>query len=99
MSEYKFEKGYNMYGAFMGRKEYNKPPQKRIIRLFKVRLDNGGYDNGGAYWGIGEPLWCAMADEDLTGQEQYRAFVRAESRKSAAFKLGIKNEYLKVKNF
>ena len=47
MSEYKFEKGYNEYGAFMGRSDYNKPPTKRIVRLFEVRLDSGGYDNGG----------------------------------------------------
>lgn len=99
MSEYKFEKGYSQYGAQMGRREYNKPPQKKIVSLFEVRLDSGGYDNGGAYWGIGERLWCAMADEDSTGEEQYRAFTRAHNRKAAAFMLNLKNEQLKKKAF
>ena len=94
MSEYKFEKGYNEYGAFIGRSEYNKPPAKRIVRLFEVHLDSGGYDNGGAYWGTGEKLWCAIANEDSTGQETYRAFIRAHTRKAAAFMLRLNNSQL-----
>ena len=94
MSEYKFEKGYNEYGAFIGRSEYNKPPAKRIVRLFEVHLDSGGYDNGGAYWGTGEKLWCAIANEGSTGQETYRAFIRAHNRKAAAFMLKLNNSQL-----
>jgi hypothetical protein len=41
------------YGAPMGRPDAgnNKPTDKRIFDC-KVPLDNGGYDKGGAYWGI-----------------------------------------------
>ncbi len=28
--------------------------------LRKIRLDSGGYDPGGAYWGIGLPLYWAV---------------------------------------
>lgn len=35
------------------------------MRLQRVYLDSGGYDNGGAYWGIGEPLYYAYACEHL----------------------------------
>ena len=91
---YKFEKGFSQYGAQMGRSEYGRPPQKKIVRLFRVKVDSGGYDNGRAYWGHHQYLWCAMADEDATGQEQYRAFVRAWDRKSAAEALGLNNTQL-----
>lgn len=30
--------------------------------LRKIRIDNGGYDSGGAYWGIGQPLYWAGSD-------------------------------------
>lgn len=63
------------YGAPMGRRSdidlYGK------VRLARVRLDSGGYDNGGAYWGHGEPLWRAL---DTEGNEQ---FLRAVSREAA----------------
>lgn len=58
-------------------------------RLFQVRLDTGGYDDGGAYWGSGERLWCARDDE---GNEQ---FVRAPDRSTAAHKLCLNPDDLK----
>ena len=42
------------YGAPMGRKSDNenlKPSNQKIFDC-KVNLDYGGYDKGGAYWGI-----------------------------------------------
>lgn len=40
------------FGAPMGRLNIgNKPTDKRIFDS-RVPLDNGGYDKGGAYWGI-----------------------------------------------
>ena len=94
MPPFKFTKGYSQWGAQMGRASYNKPPQKaRSIRLFRVDLVDG-YDNGGAYWGNGQSLWCAMADEDSTGQEQYRDFIRADSRREAMKGLGLKMSWL-----
>jgi len=84
MSVYKFSKGYSERGAQMGRLEYNRPPKKaRSVRLFRVDLIQG-YDNGGAYWGSGQQLWCAMARE-----EQYREFVRADNRRAAMKALNL----------
>lgn len=79
------------YGAPMGRRadSYLETDLPRFVRLFRVRLDSGGYDDGGAYWGIGAPLWCA---EDDDGNRQ---FLRAGSRERAALELGIGNAALK----
>ena len=60
-----------------------------LIRLFKVRLTDG-YDDGGAYWGWPDDLWCARCDG-------YRDFTRAYDRHMAAEKLGIANENLYIK--
>lgn len=32
------------------------------VSLRKIRLDSGGYDSGGAYWGHGQPLYWAGSD-------------------------------------
>lgn len=73
-----FEPVNGRYGAPMGRASWNEAPTKpRSVRVFKVRIDSGGYDDGGAYWGHGKPLYCAT---DGTG---YRQFCRADSRLSA----------------
>ena len=45
-------------------------------RLFKVRLDSGGYDPGGAYWGGPDDLYCIRADGVLN-------FCRAVDREAA----------------
>lgn len=47
------------------------------VRVYRVRIDSGGYDDGGAYWGLGSPLFCA---EDGEG---FRQFIRAGDRRSA----------------
>ena len=44
------------------------------IYLHRVPLNSGGYDRGGAYWGMGIPLWEAI-DQDGNG-----FIFRAESR-------------------
>ena len=64
------------YGAPTGRPSYGQPITK--CRLFRVRLNSGGYDDGGAYWGIGAPLYCATDDAD------FYLFARARDRKAAA---------------
>ena len=51
------------------------------VNLFWVPLNSGGYDNGGAYWGIGSPLFCASFTD--TDGEQVECFFRASSRESA----------------
>jgi hypothetical protein len=67
------------YGAPMGRASDG--PLSGRVRLARVRLDRGGYDPGGAYWGAGEPLWRA---EDAEGREQ---FLRAAGRDAAKAKV------------
>lgn len=67
------------YGAPMGR--YTGPDYLEVaagrIRLVRVPLNSGGYDRGGAYWGIGAPLWYA---EDGDGNSK---FFRARDREVA----------------
>lgn len=77
------------YGAPMGRREHHHKPETKTVSLFRVILDSGGYDSGGAYWGSGIPLYCAM---DLEGD--YREFTRAHSRIHAAEILGLTNDLL-----
>lgn len=87
-----FEQVNTTYGAPMGRRDsgHLDTAEPKNIRLFKVNLDNGGYDDGGAYWGHGlQPLFCAI---DSLGN---RCFVRAASREHAALILGIPNSALK----
>lgn len=77
-------------GAPMGRHSYGiaENCERRSIRLFRVPLDSGGYDRGGAYWGLGEPLYMA------TDGDSFRATVRASSRFGALAKLEIEPELL-----
>lgn len=84
-----FEQVCSKFGAPMGRTEYGPTPdQSRTIRLFKVDM-NGPYDTGGAYWGLGEPIYCAQS---LDGE--YRRFVRATSRLTAVVELDLEREML-----
>lgn len=78
-------------GAPMGRREkgHLETSDPRTVRLFQVRLDSGGYDDGGAYWGNGGRLWCAVDDDGN------RRFIRAGSRERAALELDIPNTALK----
>jgi hypothetical protein len=49
-------------GASMGRPSSPPDPNyKGVMRLERIRLDSGGYDSGGAYWGHGEPLYRAYS--------------------------------------
>lgn len=65
-------------GAPMGRAQWHEPPTvPRSVRVFRVRLDSQGYDDGGAYWGAGKPLYCA------TDGAGYRMFTRADTRLQA----------------
>lgn len=72
----------NSRGAPMGRvsrtltPEDTSEPRKFSLRV--VLLDRGGYDSGGAYWGLGEPVYWACS-------EDYEAefFFRARDREAA----------------
>lgn len=65
------------------------PP--RSVYLSRVKIDSGGYDEGGAYWGVGHPLYCAYTDD----HNQYCEYVWASSRSDAAHQLGLTSEQLK----
>lgn len=56
------------------------------FHLRRVRLDSGGYDSGGAYWGHGKPLYEAFTDSGA----DYMT-LRASSRDSA--KLEVIEDY------
>lgn len=67
------------YGAPMGRPENGGTPGESVrLYLQRVRLDSGGYDSGGAYWGLGQPLYTCF-DEAA----DYLRFFRASSRDRA----------------
>lgn len=83
------------HGAPMGRASYGSIQEcfPCSVRLFRVNLDSQGYDDGGAYWGIGQPLWCAIGEHDTGCQS--RAFTRAGSREEAIVELKIECGLLK----
>lgn len=67
MSAIKLSNVSSKYGAPMGRPHMQPAAgnldKPRKFRLHRVYLDNGGYDNGGAYWGSGDPLYRAVCVE------------------------------------
>jgi len=71
----------SQYGAPMGRRNSHPGLQPSgMCRLRKVAIDSGGYDNGGAYWGVGAPLYLAEANDD---DECAHMFFRALNREIA----------------
>lgn len=88
-----FSKVNGRYGAPMGRRNTGHAPidGPKSVRLFKVRIDSGGYDDGGAYWGHGQPIYCATDGAD------YFATVRADSRLRAIVDLDLPASCLKTK--
>lgn len=70
------------YGAPMGRSEQHAAPTTLKFTLQRVRINAGGYDSGGAYWGIGQPLyWYESEDGEVS------AFLRAVNRYAAKIKI------------
>lgn len=66
------------YGAPMGRRSGTLEGK---VHLYRVVLGQDGYDRGGAYWGRGEPLYCAYDNEHNA------VYLRATSREVAKRKL------------
>lgn len=50
----------------------------RTFHLRKIGPDGDGYDEGGAYWGLGDPVWWAHDEET-----EANLYVRATSRDEA----------------
>lgn len=70
------------YGAPMGRPDQPPPDPTRPVklRLARIRWTDQAYDQGGAYWGMGDPIFCAYGQQD--GQA-IRLYVRAADESSA----------------
>lgn len=79
--KYTYTKACSQYGASMGRRDNITESACAIkFHLQRVPLDSGGYDPGGAYWGLGDPLYVAFGEGELEVQEM---FFRAKSRDDA----------------
>jgi hypothetical protein len=83
MKPAKLSDASSKYGAPMGRSDTVHPgdaDEAASIELQRVELDEGGYDDGGAYWGVGQPLYLALITVD---GEQGSLFFRANSPAAA----------------
>lgn len=93
-------KVYSQYGAPMGRRGqgYGVEPFGRMY-LRRVRLNSGGYDAGGSYWGVGQPLyWYYWENPDVGCEDEViEDFIRADNREHAIAKL--KGKYPNVTFF
>ena len=74
----------SQYGAPMGRSSHGAVFSGQKVRLIQLNIDGGGYDDGGAYWGLSKPLFMAWTEDT-----EYERNLRANSRKEAAAELGI----------
>lgn len=48
------------------------------VSITKERLNNGGYDRDGVYFGVGEPLYYVMDEDGIYGD-----YIRASCREEA----------------
>lgn len=74
------------YGSPMGRSETRRMQDTDVKKLTirRVKFVDGDYDDGGAYWGAGDPLWHIHGE----GEQQ---FFRACCREHAFDKFNFKN--------
>ena len=56
------------------------PADRQRFHLVRERLDSGGYDSGGAYWGHGSPLY-RYESADSQNEGYLRAADRGEARR------------------
>ena len=70
------------YGAPMGRGNRIPDDIETAGKLYleKLRWIDGAYDQGGAYWGMGDPIYRASGE---TATECLEIFVRARDREDA----------------
>lgn len=85
-------------GAPMGRLEsrpgYPDRDKPLKFHLTRVKIDAGGYDIGGAYWGLGAPLYCAECCQWIESEERdiyALRFYRANNRDAA--KQAVKTDF------
>lgn len=90
MSRLQLSNACSKYGASMGRDSTSGRDLRMIdgypvkLRLQRVYVNGQGYDSGGAYWGIGEPLYQASGAVELaTETVDVVLYLRATSRDHA----------------
>jgi len=86
-----FEKDVSSaYGAPMGRVNHL-PIQGHSSKIYlrQAVMCDGVYDKGGAYWGSGDPLYCAYGYGGNGMEWQY--FFRASNRREAV--ANVKHEF------
>ncbi len=94
---YKFTKAYDYRGSSMGRRAClgdRKSPVK--LYLNKVRVDAGGYDSGGAYWGTGEKvghLW-RRNHRSRGANRNFRAWFHARQSQAGGTGQTVKRQLL-----
>ena len=67
-------------GAALGRVARGAKTEDGIkFNLQHVRLNSGGYDSGGAYWGVGQRLYWACS-EDGAIDRYFRAYDREAAK-------------------
>jgi hypothetical protein len=88
----KLSNACSQYGASLGRRDYHASDRANVsvrLSVAHVRLNSGGYDNGGAYWGVGSPLY-RVAGETSDG-DTVEFFMRAADRSEV--KARVRDEY------
>lgn len=84
-------------GAPMGRASFGTLSEASdcSLKVFRVTLNTGGYDDGGAYWGLPQDnLYCI---ESINMSDYYRTFVRARDRAEAAALAEVGSKQLRKK--
>lgn len=75
----------NDRGAPMGRRTDNiNNFEDMKVNLRRVPLIDGAYDQGGAYWGSPNNLWCAWCESD---DQILVTYIRADTRDTAKSQL------------
>lgn len=75
------------HGAPMGRNSHvSETTFAGKFRLTRIPINAQGYDSGGAYWGLGDPLFFASADGSTEVQEMW---TRATDREDAKRKVKL----------
>ena len=52
----------------------------KLVHLFRIRLNSGGYDTHGCYWGHGAPIYAYYVPEESDDQHTLRAASRDKAK-------------------
>lgn len=86
--------GFTERGARFGRVATTPAcdPDDAPVYLHQLQLDRAGYDEGGAYWGVGERVYWAYRD-----RPRFSFYLRARSRAEAKDKLRRQHPHIRFK--